>query len=419
MNAAASPTYSSADDRMASAACAKHVQRQLYSAVATPKGALLMLLGLFVTLNSLLWFVSPDVVGSSAARRAASALSRGTMPSARGRRADERLLGFGSTSAPCQLSTDNLGGAPFLNRYCVGPIDIVYTWVNGSDPEWVRSKLEWQRRAGLLPPEDTAEAKKHEADAAATANRYRDNGELKYSLRSIVKYAPWVRHVYLVTANQIPEWLDLSFSRVTVVTHAEIYPNTSHLPVFSSPSIETHIHRIPGLSDNFIYFNDDVMLASPVWPEDFMHAIGQKMYFAWEAPLCADGCSFESLADGNCDNACNNERCGWDIGDCAPVFGADATAAPTAAPTAAATKAKPQCASGCQPHWLGDKMCDNACNVATCAFDGTDCGYAQYGELPGYAATPTTDILVFSAHSSALYLNLSAMLPLLVAALLP
>jgi UDP-N-acetylglucosamine-lysosomal-enzyme len=93
-------------------------------------------------------------------------------------------------------------------------------------------------------------------------NRYRDSEELRYSLRSLVRFAPWIRHIYLVTDNQIPYWLDLSHPRLTVVPHSDIFPNKSHLPVFSSPAIEAHIHRIPGLSQRFIYFNDDVMLGN-------------------------------------------------------------------------------------------------------------------------------------------------------------
>ena len=82
-----------------------------------------------------------------------------------------------------------------------------------------------------------------------------DFDQLLYSLRSIEQYAPWIRHVYIVTNGQIPGWLDLSFERVTIVTHNEIYPDKSHLPTFSSPSIETHLHRIPNLSERFIYLN--------------------------------------------------------------------------------------------------------------------------------------------------------------------
>lgn len=114
-------------------------------------------------------------------------------------------------------------------------------------------------------------------------NRYRDNDELRYSFRSLFKYAPWLRRVWLVTNGQVPSWLNLSHPRITVVTHADIFPDPSHLPVFSSPAIEVHLHRIPGISRRFIYFNDDVMLGAPITPDDFVtQAKGQKMYLSWE-----------------------------------------------------------------------------------------------------------------------------------------
>lgn len=74
-------------------------------------------------------------------------------------------------------------------------------------------------------------------------SRYRDSGELRYSLRSLEKYAPWVRHVYLVTDNQIPYWLDMSSSRLTVVSHREIFADKTALPVFSSPAPQTAPER--------------------------------------------------------------------------------------------------------------------------------------------------------------------------------
>ena len=111
-----------------------------------------------------------------------------------------------------------------------------------------------------------------------------DNEELRYSLRSIEKFAPWVRHIFLVTNGQVPSWINTyplfpklfaismppppslllltsptEHPRLTVITHAQIFTNVSHLPTFSSPSIEVHLHRIPGLSKKFIYMNDDVM----------------------------------------------------------------------------------------------------------------------------------------------------------------
>jgi UDP-N-acetylglucosamine-lysosomal-enzyme len=107
-----------------------------------------------------------------------------------------------------------------------------------------------------------------------SVNRYRDSSELRYSLRSLVQNAPWIRHIYIVTDNQIPNWLNLETSRLSIISHSDIFANISHLPVFSSPAIEANIHRIPGLSRRFIYFNDDVFLGQPVLPEDFVSRKG-------------------------------------------------------------------------------------------------------------------------------------------------
>ena len=93
--------------------------------------------------------------------------------------------------------------------------------------------------------------------------------ELRYSLRSIEKHAPWVRHIFIVTNGQIPSWLNLEHPRLTLVSHDQIFPNSSHLPSYSSPAIESHLHRIPGLSKHFLYLNDDVMFGDDIWPEDF------------------------------------------------------------------------------------------------------------------------------------------------------
>ena len=129
-----------------------------------------------------------------------------------------------------------------------------------------------------------------------------DHEELRYSLRSLEKNAPWVHHVYIVTNGQIPTWLNLSNPHVTIVTHKEIFTNQSHLPTFSSPAIEAHIHRfilflksfyvlfitsilhyrIKGLSRYFLYLNDDVMFGREVWPDDFItRGNGQKVFFSF------------------------------------------------------------------------------------------------------------------------------------------
>ncbi|EHB06654.1 N-acetylglucosamine-1-phosphotransferase subunits alpha/beta [Heterocephalus glaber] len=154
-------------------------------------------------------------------------------------------------------------------------------------------------------------------DEDISASRFEDNEELRYSLRSIERHAPWVRNIFIVTNGQIPSWLNLDNPRVAIVTHQEVFRNLSHLPSFSSPAIESHIHRIEGLSQKFIYLNDDVMFGKDVWPDDFYsHSKGQKVYLTWPVPNCAEGCPGSWVKDGYCDKACNNSACDWDGGDC-------------------------------------------------------------------------------------------------------
>ena len=166
-------------------------------------------------------------------------------------------------------SSDNLLDQPLPGRPCLlEPIDAVYTWVNGSDPEFRRQLRQTLTELRRPPPRD-----------AVSAYRFADNDELRYSLRSLQQHAPWVRHVYLVTNGQVPSWLDLDSPRITLVTHEEIFPNKLHLPSFSSPAIESHLHRIPGLSDRFLYFNDDVLIGQPVWPENFISEDGVRTVY--------------------------------------------------------------------------------------------------------------------------------------------
>ncbi|XP_073476428.1 N-acetylglucosamine-1-phosphotransferase subunits alpha/beta [Aquarana catesbeiana] len=228
-------------------------------------------------------------------------------------------------------------------------------------------------------------------DEDISASRFEDNEELRYSLRSIEKHAPWVRHVFIVTNGQIPSWLNLDNPRVTIVTHQEIFLNTSHLPTFSSPAIESHIHRIPGLSQKFIYMNDDVMFGTHVWPDDFYsHSKGQKVYLTWPVPNCAEGCPGSWIKDGYCDKACNNSACDWDGGDClgntaagrfAPALAGGSILNGQAWQPGVGIGGVSYCNQGCANSWLADKFCDQACNVLNCGFDAGDCGQDHLGEL--------------------------------------
>ena len=104
-------------------------------------------------------------------------------------------------------------------------IDLVYLWVDGNDPVWLTKKNEFLPADRQVDPQVAGEC------------RYVENDELRYSLRSVEKYAPWIRRVYIVTDDQTPAWLDTSNPRVRVVSHREIMP-AEILPVFSSTVIE-------------------------------------------------------------------------------------------------------------------------------------------------------------------------------------
>ncbi|XP_036722343.1 N-acetylglucosamine-1-phosphotransferase subunits alpha/beta isoform X5 [Balaenoptera musculus] len=231
-------------------------------------------------------------------------------------------------------------------------------------------------------------------DEDVSASRFEDNEELRYSLRSIERHAPWVRNIFIVTNGQIPSWLNLDNPRVTIVTHQDVFQNLSHLPTFSSPAIESHIHRIEGLSQKFIYLNDDVMFGKDVWPDDFYsHSKGQKVYLTWPVPNCAEGCPGSWIKDSYCDKACNNSACDWDGGDCSGEGNSGAGRyAGGGGGTGGIGVGQPwhfgggisgvsYCNQGCANSWLADKFCDQACNVLSCGFDAGDCGQDHFHEL--------------------------------------
>ena len=106
------------------------------------------------------------------------------------------------------------------------------------------------------------------------------------SKRSIIKFAPWFNHIYIVTNGQIPVWLNTNNPDISVVSHSEIFRNQADLPTFQSNAIEVNLHRIPGLTDNFIYFNDDMSLIGPLCPEDLLLTNGSYARFPTSEVTC-------------------------------------------------------------------------------------------------------------------------------------
>lgn len=130
-------------------------------------------------------------------------------------------------------------------------IDIVFPWVDGSDPFWRESK---SRYSGSPADDDEV--------------RFRDWGLLKYVFRGIEQNLPWVRKVHFITCGHMPDWLNTECPKLHVVKHSDYIPE-QWLPTFSANPIELNIHRIPDLSEQFIYMNDDMFFVKPMKPEDF------------------------------------------------------------------------------------------------------------------------------------------------------
>ena len=165
------------------------------------------------------------------------------------------------------------------------PVDVVYTWVDGTDPAWQaeRERAEAGLPAGAVNPN------------ALSASRFLGHDELRYSLRSVEMYASWVRHVHVVTCGQVPGWLDTSSGRVSVVDHRDIFSDTSALPVFNSHAIESQLHHVPGLADRYLYLNDDVFFGRPVAPELFFEGNGLSRFFVSRSLLDLDPPSVRDL----------------------------------------------------------------------------------------------------------------------------
>ncbi|MBB1260567.1 stealth family protein [Streptomyces alkaliterrae] len=167
-----------------------------------------------------------------------------------------RTVGNRSVSAYAEMQGTRLEEIDF-------PIDIVYTWVDGDDPELRRVRDSYREQQGLAI-----------ASRETGASRYISRDELKYSLRSLEMYGDFVRHVYIVTDGQTPSWLNTTSGLVTVVDHKEIFQQADALPVFNSHAIATQLHHIPGLSERYLYFNDDVFLGRKVSADLFFHGNG-------------------------------------------------------------------------------------------------------------------------------------------------
>ena len=155
-------------------------------------------------------------------------------------------------------------------------IDIVIAWVDGNDLELKK------KRHKYLTGEDASDA--------VSATRFASNNEIYYNIASILKYVPFCRHIYVVADSQRPEFIDefaaqglCAVDKIRVVDHREIFRGfEEHLPTFNTRSIESMLWNIEGLSDYFIYLNDDFFFNAPAQVEDFLKAENLVIYGHWQ-----------------------------------------------------------------------------------------------------------------------------------------
>lgn len=161
-------------------------------------------------------------------------------------------------------------------------IDIVVTWVDGTDPIWLNKKRNYQ-------PVDNY-------DEADTINRYRPSPLFKYWFRGIEKFAPWVNKIFFITEGHLPEWLNTDNPKLRIIKHSDYIPN-EYLPTYNSNVVELNLHRIEELSEQFVLFNDDMFLVAPVNRSDFFVGNKIKEITTYRAILPTD--SFSSIEFNN------------------------------------------------------------------------------------------------------------------------
>ncbi|WP_188717227.1 stealth conserved region 3 domain-containing protein [Paracoccus acridae] len=163
------------------------------------------------------------------------------------------------------------------------PVDVVYTWVNHRDQEWAKS---FSYHLNLL----NGQAKKPEGiNDSMSISRFHSIDELRYSLRSVHKNLPWSRRIHVLTNCAPPSWLDVDHEQINWIDHQQIIPD-DYLPTFSSHVIESYLHHIPGLTNRFIYMNDDFFVVSPKDKLFFFSETGNTRAFLEDFGVVSGSC---------------------------------------------------------------------------------------------------------------------------------
>ncbi|MGH3290204.1 MAG: stealth conserved region 3 domain-containing protein [Trebonia sp.] len=172
-------------------------------------------------------------------------------------------------------------------------IDVVFSWVDGTDPALSSCRAPLLARA-VLGDGDDADARTRQID------------ELRYALRSVDQNAPWVRRVFIATDSRLPDWLIADHPRVSVVRASEHFSDPSALPTFNSHAVESQLHHIDGLAEHFLYCNDDMFFGRPVAPSMFFTPAGISRFI--ESPIRIGGGRVATSRSGHENAARNNRR---------------------------------------------------------------------------------------------------------------
>lgn len=132
-------------------------------------------------------------------------------------------------------------------------IDFVILWVDGADEKWLAEKAKYSNNV---------------CKEAGGVHRFRDWDNLQYWFRGVEKFAPWVNQIHFVTWGHLPKWLNKNHPKLNIVQHSDFIPE-KYLPTFSANPIELNIHKIHGLQEKFVFFNDDMFIIDKVSEKDF------------------------------------------------------------------------------------------------------------------------------------------------------
>lgn len=150
-------------------------------------------------------------------------------------------------------------------------IDFVVLWVDGADEKWLEEKKQYRP----------------ELDISDSVIRFRDWKTLKYWFRGVEKYASWVNKIYFVTYGHLPDFLNVDNKKLVIVNHKD-FMNKEYLPTYNSNALDLNLHKIKGLNNKFVYFNDDTFIIDYVKPSDFFKNDLPRDLYAESSILPAD-----------------------------------------------------------------------------------------------------------------------------------